>query len=68
MATVLVFNAQMILISFQAAATEISGYLVLTRFFDIIRIGLTNFTQVLFPKIVQITTGANWEEIKKLFL
>ncbi|MCA6440437.1 MAG: lipopolysaccharide biosynthesis protein [Sediminibacterium sp.] len=68
LATVLVFNAQMILISFQAAATEISGYLVVTRFFDIIRIGLTNFTQVLFPKIVQITTGANWEEIKKLFL
>jgi O-antigen/teichoic acid export membrane protein len=66
-ATVLVFNAQVLMINGVLGTTSVAKYLLVTRFFDVIRIGLTNFTQVLFPKVVYIEASARWQEIWRLF-
>lgn len=66
-ATVLVFNAQVLMINALLGTTSVARYLLVTRFFDVIRIGLTNFTQVLFPQVVHIEAAAKWVEIKRLF-
>ena len=42
-------------------------YLVIVRFFDIVRIAATNFTQVLFPKIIQAEVNYQWAALKKMF-
>lgn len=67
-ATVLVFNTQIIILNYYAGAEIAAKYLVVIRFFDIIRIASTNFTQVLFPKIIQFEVQHNWIHIKKMFL
>lgn len=67
-ASVLVFNAQIILISLEVGTSQLSRYLLVSRFFDVIRVGLTNFTQVLFPKLVHINHNLDWILIKNLFI
>ncbi|MDE3236511.1 MAG: oligosaccharide flippase family protein [Bacteroidota bacterium] len=66
-ANVLVFNAQVIMISALMGSTQVAKYLVVTRFFDIIRIGMTNFTQVLFPSLAVMEANGDWIRIKKTF-
>ncbi len=68
LASVLVFNTQIILINNIIGGSEAARFLIVTRFFDIIRIAMTNFTQVLTPKIIYIEYDNNWKKIKDLFL
>jgi len=64
LATVLVFNTQVLILNYYNGPTIAAKYLVVVRFFDIIRIAATNFTQVLFPKIIQIEYLGDWKLIK----
>jgi len=66
-ANVLVFNAQVIMISSVLGAADVAKYLLVTRFFDIVRIGLTNFTQILFPSLASMEANGKWLEIRRTF-
>lgn len=66
-ANVLVFNAQVIMISSFLGTTIVAKYLLVTRFFDIVRIGLTNFTQILFPSLAVMEAKGEWMNIRKAF-
>lgn len=68
LATVLVFNTQIILINYLIGSNAAAKFLIITRFFDIIRIAITNFTQVLTPHIIYVEIDNNWLKIKKLFI
>jgi O-antigen/teichoic acid export membrane protein len=64
LATVLVFNTQVLILNFFNGPVIAAKYLVVVRFFDIIRIAATNFTQVLFPKIIQVEFSGDWKLLK----
>jgi O-antigen/teichoic acid export membrane protein len=66
-AIVLVFNTQVMLINQNASSESVAKYLLVTRFYDVIRIGISNFMVVLFPKIAIIQSEGNWVEIKQTF-
>lgn len=68
LASVLVFNSQIILINYIVGSKAAAKFLVITRFFDIIRIAITNFTQVLTPQIIYIEQSLEWVRLKKLFI
>lgn len=67
-ATVLVFNAQLMLLATLVSEVYVAKYLLVNRFYEVLRIGLTNFTIVLFPRLVSIQTDGNWKELQTLFL
>jgi O-antigen/teichoic acid export membrane protein len=67
-ASVMVYNAQIIMISNFVDSINVARYLVVTRFYDVIRTGLTNFTMVLFPTISSLQAEGNWKKIKKVYL
>ena len=67
-ASVLVYNAQIILISNFLDSVNVAKYLLVTRFYDIIRTGLTNFTMVLFPSISSLQAEGNWTRLRKVYL
>jgi O-antigen/teichoic acid export membrane protein len=64
LATVLVFNTQVLILNYYNGPIIAAKYLVVVRFFDIIRIAATNFTQVLFPKIIQVEFLGDWKLLK----
>jgi len=66
-AGMLVFNSQVILMNFFVGAEGVAKYLIITRFYDIIRIGLSNFTIVLFPTLAKIQAEGNWVLLKSFF-
>jgi O-antigen/teichoic acid export membrane protein len=66
-ATVLVFNTQIVILNYFNGPEVAAKYLVVVRFFDIVRIAATNFTQVLFPKIIQAEVIYQWAALKKMF-
>jgi O-antigen/teichoic acid export membrane protein len=68
LASVLVFNSQIVVINYLVGSVIAAKYLILTRFFDIIRIALTNFTQILTPQIIYIEQSNDWNRIKNLYL
>jgi len=67
LATVLVFNTQIVILNYYSGPEIAAKYLVIVRFFDIIRIAATNFTQVLFPKIILAEVENQWDGLKKMF-
>lgn len=60
---VLVYNAQTILMGSMLSAQAISRYLLITRFYEVVRIGLGNFTLILFPGIAMMESSNNWKQI-----
>jgi len=64
---VLVFNAQIMMMGWIASAEQVARFLVLSRFFDIIRIGITNFTLILFPTLATIQKEGNWDKLLSMF-
>ncbi len=68
LAGVLVFNGQVVMINALAGPAMATKYLVVTRFFDVVRIALTNFTTVLFPFLAAKQLQNNFNELKSIFL
>lgn len=68
LATVLVFNTQVLILNYYNGPVIAAKYLVVVRFFDIIRIAATNFTQVLFPKIIQFEVLEDWKYLKRMLI
>ena len=63
MASVITFNFQIILMSHFLSAAAMTIYLLVFRFFEILRTGLTNFAMLLFPSITAKQKEGNWAEI-----
>jgi O-antigen/teichoic acid export membrane protein len=68
LATVLVFNTQVLILNYYNGPVIAAKYLVMVRFFDIIRIAATNFTQVLFPKIIEVEVLNDWHQLKRMLI
>lgn len=67
-ASVLILNTQIFTINYLLGSVQAAKYLVISKFYDIIRLAATNFTQVLFPKIIQTEVEQNWVMLKTLYL
>lgn len=66
-AIVLVFNTQIMLINKHATSESVAKYLLVMKFYDIIRMGIANFMLVLFPTIAIVQSKGDWVEIKQSF-
>jgi O-antigen/teichoic acid export membrane protein len=68
LATVLVYNAQVILISSYIDKINVAKYMLVIRFYDVIRTGLANFATVLFPSLSMLQAQDNWKKLRAVFL
>lgn len=68
LSSVLVYNAQIIMIGSLVAPAAVSRYFMVMRFFDVIRTGMGNFTMILFPSLSIMQAEANWKKLHHLFL
>jgi O-antigen/teichoic acid export membrane protein len=64
---VFVFNSQIILLNSFATKAEVANYILVTRFFDVVRMGTTNFTVILFPSIAQKEANGEWNTLQKTY-
>lgn len=64
---VFVFNSQIILLNGFSTKAEVASYILVTRFFDVIRMGTTNFTVILFPAIAQKEANGEWNALQKIY-
>lgn len=62
-AGVLVYNAQTVLMGTQLSASSISIILVIAKFYEVVKVGLANFTIILFPSIVLSEANGQWQSI-----
>lgn len=68
LATVLVYNAQIILLGNIIDKISVTKYLLVMRFYDVVRLGLANFTIIMFPSLLRLEADRNWLYLKQLFL
>ena len=64
---VLVFNSQVFILNQFAGPALLAEFVVFTRFFDIIRISVSNFTVVLFPTIVTQERDHDRKKVLSMF-
>lgn len=67
-ASVITFNFQIIMMSHLLSAAQMTIYLMVFRFFEIIRAGLTNFAMLMFPTITSQQKNGNWRELKRYYI
>lgn len=67
LATVLVYNAQIIMISSFVDPLSVTKLLLVMRFYDVIRTGIANFTGVLFPSLSAMQAEENWAHLRRTF-
>jgi O-antigen/teichoic acid export membrane protein len=63
LAAVIAFNVQIVLLGRYLTDTQMATFLLIFRFFEVIRIGMTNFTQVLFPSISMRQASGDWNGV-----
>jgi O-antigen/teichoic acid export membrane protein len=63
LAGVLVYNAQTVLMGNQLSTESIAKFLVIAKFYEVVRTGLANFTIILFPSIAMMEADGNWHNI-----
>lgn len=66
--SVLVYNAQIIMIGSLVAPAAVSRYFMVMRFFEVIRTGIGNFTLILFPSLSMMQAAAEWHRLQRMFL
>ena len=66
-ASVITFNFQIIMMSHLLTAGQMTIYLLIFRFFEIVRTGLTNFAMLLFPSITQKQKEGNWKGVLRYY-
>lgn len=67
LSAVLVLNSQVFLLNKLVGAVLLAQFLVFARFFEIIRLAVSNFTVVLFPSIVSKEAEQNAKQLLNLF-
>jgi O-antigen/teichoic acid export membrane protein len=68
LATVLVYNAQIILLGNIIDKVSVTKYLLVIRFYEVVRLGLANFTIIMFPSLLRLEADRNWSHLKQLFI
>ena len=63
-----IFNTQVLLVGYVLGPVSVSKYILVSRFFDVVRLGSTNFVAVLFPRIAAMQASNDWLGIRQLFL
>lgn len=66
--SVLVYNAQIIMVSYLVSPMVISRYYMVMRFFEVIRTGMGNFTMILFPSLAMLQAADNWPRLYQTFI
>lgn len=66
-ASVITFNFQIIMMSHLLTAAQMTIYLLVFRFFEILRTGLTNFAMLLFPSITTRQKHGDWLGLKTYY-
>lgn len=66
-ASVITFNFQIIMMSHLLTAAQMTIYLLVFRFFEIIRAGLTNFAMLLFPSITSRQKMGDWIGLQQYY-
>lgn len=66
-ASVITFNFQIIMMSHLLTAAQMTIYLLVFRFFEIIRAGLTNFAMLLFPTITSRQKMGDWIGLQQYY-
>jgi O-antigen/teichoic acid export membrane protein len=64
---VLVYNVQTILMGSLLDAQSVSKYVLITRFYEVVRIGMGNFTLILFPTIAILESSNSWKQLFQQF-
>ncbi len=67
LATVIAYNIQILLLSHFLTPLQMTIFLLVFRFFEVFRTGLTNFTFVLFPSISAMQAQKDWAGIRNQF-
>jgi len=67
LATVIAYNIQILLLQHYLTAAQLTVFLLVFRFFEVFRTGLTNFTAVLFPSISAMQAARNWSGLREQF-
>ena len=67
LATVIAYNIQILLLQHYLTAAQLTVFLLVFRFFEVFRTGLTNFTGVLFPSISAMQAEQNWKGLQQRF-
>jgi len=67
LATVIAYNIQILLLQHYLSAAQLTIFLLVFRFFEVFRTGLTNFTAVLFPSISAMQATQNWSGLREQF-
>jgi len=67
LATVITYNIQILLLQHYLSAAQLTVFLLVFRFFEVFRLGLTNFTAVLFPSISAMQAQQNWKGLREQF-
>jgi len=68
LASVLVYNAQTLFMGKMVTAVALARFLLITRFYEVVRVGLGNFTLILFPSIARMELENNWDKVRKHFI
>ena len=61
---VFVFNSQIILLNHVTTKAEVASYIMVSRFLDVVRMGATNFTVILFPTLAQQEVMGEWQQLR----
>lgn len=67
LATALIYNIQILLFNRYSNSAIVAHFFIVTKFYEIIRVAASNFSQVLFPKIIHLESEKEWGSIKKMY-
>lgn len=61
---VLAFNSQVIMLNALTGKADVAKYILVTRFLDVVRLGATNFTIILFPSLASLEAKGEWVHLR----
>ena len=67
LASVVTYNVQIVVMSHYFSSTQMAIFLMVFRFYEVLRLGMTNFAQVLFPSISALQAKGEWALLTKKF-
>ena len=67
LASVVTYNVQIVVMSHYLSSTQMAIFLMVFRFYEVLRLGMTNFAQVLFPSISALQAKGEWALLTKKF-
>jgi O-antigen/teichoic acid export membrane protein len=67
LAAVIAYNVQIVLLAQYLSVGQMTIFLLVFKFFEVIRTAMTNFTQVLFPSISMLQAEQKWSQLLRTF-